>query len=139
MISRQNHDMDRLTLQGAVHHICSCSKLRQTFPALAIASTSEDRNLRNLATSTTTERKIPEVICEVRLAGSMDRRQNLSEVSLSNGAGPGQTSESDSGPTHCKHSLMEGSGAHMNGRKQTHTYERLQEDPPRHTLVHSGR
>lgn len=35
-------------------------------------------------------------------------------------------------PTHCKHSLMEGSnpGTHMNGCSRTHTYERLKAHTP---------
>lgn len=110
---------------------------QKTFPRLEITSTSEGRNLKNLATSTTTERNIPEVICKVRLAGGRDHRQKPSEVFLINGARPGQASESDSGPIHCKHSLMEGSnpGTHMNGWRQTHTYERLNVHTPGHTPV----
>lgn len=125
--------MYRVTLQHTVQHICSHS--RQTFPQLEITSTSEGRNLKNLATSTTTERNIPEAICKVCLAGGRDHRQKPSEVFLINEARPGQASESDSGPIHCKHSLMEGSnpGTHMNGWRQTHTYERFNVHTPGHT------
>lgn len=81
--------------------------------------TSGGRNLENLAdpTTTTAERNIPEVISEGRLTSFRDHRLRPCDDRLINGAGPGQASKNNSGPTDCKHSLMEGS--HMNGWRQT--------------------
>lgn len=41
------------------------------------------------------------------MAAVTDR--SLSEIFVINGSEPGQVSESDSGPIHCKHSLMDAS------------------------------
>lgn len=107
---------------------------------LEITSTSEVRNLNNPAISTTTTKEcnIPEVICKVRLAGGRDHSRKPSEVFLIDDPRPGQASESDSGPTHCKHSLMEDSnpGTHMHGCKQTH-FEHLNADTPGHAPLHA--
>lgn len=107
---------------------------------LEITSTSEGSNLKNpdTSTTTTTERNIPEAICKVCLAGGRDHRKP-SEVILINEARPGKASESDSLPTHCKHSLMEGSnqGIHMNGWRQTHKYKQL--NVHTHQYMHKGK
>ncbi len=129
-----------------VHHIRSHSKLWPTYTTvttgLEMWGTSEFRNLKNPAISSTTtkERNIPEVICKVCLAGGRDHRRKPSEAFLIDEARPGQASESSSGPTHCKQRLMEGSnpGTHMNGCRQTHTYELLNVNDT-HRCMHKGR
>lgn len=104
---------------------------------LEITSTSEGRNVSNsvISTTTTEERNVPEVIRKVCLAGGRAHRRKLSEIFLIDEARSGQVPESDSGPTRCKQSLMEGSdpGTHMHGCTQSHTYKHLNARAHTHT------
>ena len=105
------------------------SKLWQTCMTmtrrLGITGTSEGRNVKNLTNSTTTTKEchVPEVLWKTCLEVGRDHRVRPSEVFLIDESRPDRASDSESGPTHSKHSLMEGSnpGRHTHGCRQTHT------------------